>query len=84
MQEGAADPSTLFVAHPFTPVYLLPLAEIVPSSKSDTQIIEAAKEVLREIGMFPLHVRKEIDAHIAAVGRRLDAAELAKVDRLTR
>jgi carnitine 3-dehydrogenase len=24
-----------------------------------------AKEILREIGMFPLHVRKEIDAHIA-------------------
>ncbi len=65
LQEGAADPSTIFVAHPFNPVYLLPLAEIVPSAKSDTQIIEAAKEILREIGMFPLHVRKEIDAHIA-------------------
>ncbi len=65
LQQGAADPSTIFVAHPFNPVYLLPLAEVVPSVKSDPQLIENAKTILREIGMFPLHVRKEIDAHIA-------------------
>ncbi len=65
LQEGAANPATIFVAHPFNPVYLLPLAEVVPSAKSDPQVIENAKEILREIGMFPLHIRKEIDAHIA-------------------
>ncbi|MBS0563558.1 MAG: carnitine 3-dehydrogenase [Proteobacteria bacterium] len=65
LQENAADPSVILVAHPFNPVYLLPLAEVVPSAKSDPKVIERAKEILREIGMFPLHVRKEIDAHIA-------------------
>ena len=65
LQEGAANPATIFVAHPFNPVYLLPLAEVVPSPKSDPAVIEVAKKILREIGMFPLHVRKEIDAHIA-------------------
>ena len=65
LQEGAANPGTIFVAHPFNPVYLLPLAEVVPSPKNDPEVIENAKEILREIGMFPLHVRKEIDAHIA-------------------
>ena len=65
LQQNAANPATIFVAHPFNPVYLLPLAEVVPSPKSDPAVIEAAKEILREIGMFPLHVRKEIDAHIA-------------------
>ncbi len=65
LQENAANPGVIFVAHPFNPVYLLPLAEVVPSPKSDPQAIERAKELLREIGMFPLHVRKEIDAHIA-------------------
>ncbi|MFZ1726454.1 MAG: carnitine 3-dehydrogenase [Albidovulum sp.] len=65
LQQGAADPSTIFVAHPFNPVYLLPLAEVVPSAESDPKLIENVKEILREIGMFPLHVRKEIDAHIA-------------------
>jgi carnitine 3-dehydrogenase len=65
LQQNAANPATIFVAHPFNPVYLLPLAEVVPSPASDPAAIERAKEILREIGMFPLHVRKEIDAHIA-------------------
>ena len=64
-QQAAADPATIFVAHPFNPVYLLPLAEVVPSAESNPELIERAKDILREIGMFPLHVRKEIDAHIA-------------------
>ena len=55
----------IFVAHPFNPVYLLPLAEIVPSPVTDAVMIEGVKETLRSLGMFPLHVRKEIDAHIA-------------------
>lgn len=65
LQQNAANPGQIFVAHPFNPVYLLPLAEVVPSPANPPASIEAAKEILREIGMFPLHVRKEIDAHIA-------------------
>jgi carnitine 3-dehydrogenase len=65
LQEGAAEPGAILVAHPFNPVYLLPLAEIVPSPATDPATVERAKATLRAIGMFPLHVRKEIDAHIA-------------------
>jgi carnitine 3-dehydrogenase len=65
LQEGAANPGAILVAHPFNPVYLLPLVEVVPSGASDPALVERIKEILREIGMFPLHVRKEIDAHIA-------------------
>lgn len=65
LQEKAPEPGMIFVAHPFNPVYLLPLAEVVPSPKNPPEAIECAKEILREIGMFPLHIRKEIDAHIA-------------------
>lgn len=49
------------VAHPFNPVYLLPLVELV----GDAREMERAAEILRSIGMFPLVIRKEIDAHIA-------------------
>jgi carnitine 3-dehydrogenase len=65
LQQNAANPATIFVAHPFNPVYLLPLIEVVPSPQNDPQGFEKAKDILREIGCFPLHVRKEIDAHIA-------------------
>jgi carnitine 3-dehydrogenase len=65
LQEGAANPGAIFVAHPFNPVYLLPLVELVPSPATDPAILERAKAILAGLGMFPLHVRKEIDAHIA-------------------
>ncbi len=65
LQEGAVRPGQIVVAHPFNPVYLLPLAELVPSGANTAEMVEAAKAMLTEIGMFPLHVRKEIDAHIA-------------------
>lgn len=65
LQEGARNPAAIFVAHPFNPVYLLPLIEVVPSPASDPALIEWVKDLLRGLGLFPLHVRKEIDAHIA-------------------
>ncbi|MCC5984718.1 MAG: carnitine 3-dehydrogenase [Rhodobacteraceae bacterium] len=65
LQHGARNPATILVAHPFNPVYLLPLVEIVPSPANDPAIVANVSELLRGLGMFPLHVRKEIDAHIA-------------------
>ena len=53
------------MTHPFNPVYLLPLVEVVPSVVSDDAFVERAFEILRSVGMHPLRVRQEIDAHIA-------------------
>ncbi|HEV8033426.1 carnitine 3-dehydrogenase [Yoonia sp.] len=65
LQGCATRPEQIVVAHPFNPVYLLPLVELVPSEKTAPEIVQRAKEILTEIGMYPLHVRAEIDAHIA-------------------
>ena len=65
LQEGAANPAAIFVAHPFNPVYLLPLVEVVPGPASDPALIEWVKATLKSLGMFPLHLRREIDAHVA-------------------
>jgi carnitine 3-dehydrogenase len=65
LQQGAKDPTQILVTHPFNPVYLLPLIEVVPGDTCDPRAVEWAKEVLTGIGMYPLVVRKEIDAHIA-------------------
>ncbi|WP_417209953.1 carnitine 3-dehydrogenase [Antarctobacter sp.] len=65
LQEGAARPGQIMVAHPFNPVYLLPLVELVPGPGGAPETVDAARKILTEIGMFPLHVRAEIDAHIA-------------------
>ncbi len=61
LQEHSVNPSQIIVAHPFNPVYLLPLAELVGNAET----IKKAQIVLQGLGMHGLHVRKEIDAHIA-------------------
>jgi carnitine 3-dehydrogenase len=65
LQEGALRPEQIMVAHPFNPVYLMPLIELVPTDVNDPDLLQKAKDVITSVGMFPLHVRKEIDAHIA-------------------
>ncbi|MBT6190541.1 MAG: carnitine 3-dehydrogenase, partial [Tateyamaria sp.] len=65
LQRDAQRPGQIMVCHPFNPVYLMPLVEVVPSPATDLALVERAQEVLRGLGMYPLHVRKEIDAHIA-------------------
>ncbi|MEM8823302.1 MAG: carnitine 3-dehydrogenase [Pseudomonadota bacterium] len=47
------------VAHPFNPVYLLPLVELVGEGTA------WAAEILWGLGMYPLEIGVEIDAHIA-------------------
>ncbi len=59
--ELMAQGARVIVAHPFNPVYLLPLIELV----GDAAQCDRAAEILRSVGLYPLHVRKEIDAHIA-------------------
>jgi len=65
LQEGATNPGQILVAHPFNPVYLLPLAEVVSGPAVSDATTQRACELLRSIGMQPLVVRNEIDAHIA-------------------
>jgi carnitine 3-dehydrogenase len=65
LQAPLAHPERLIVAHPFNPVYLLPLVEIVAGEKTDPAIVDRAMGFYEWIGMKPLKVRKEIDAFIA-------------------
>ncbi len=65
LQAGAERPGRIVVAHPFNPVYLLPLVELVTSPDNPAEVAGQAAGILRGIGMYPLHVKKEIDAHIA-------------------
>ena len=65
LQGCATRPGQIVVTHPFNPVYLLPLIELVPSAQTDPDVVARAKDILTGIGMYPLHVRAEIDAHIA-------------------
>lgn len=65
LQADLLHPERLVVGHPFNPVYLLPLVEVVGGQATDAQVVERAQAHYRASGMKPLHVRVEIDAFIA-------------------
>lgn len=61
----AQHPERCLVGHPFNPVYLLPLVEVVGGSQTSTANLERAEAFYRELGMRPLRVRKEVPGFIA-------------------
>lgn len=65
LQADMAHPERLIVAHPFNPVYLLPLVELVAGAKTDAAHIEAAKKIYSGLGMYPLHCRVEIEGFLS-------------------
>ena len=65
LQAKMDHPERLLVGHPFNPVYLLPLVELVGGEKTSPDTVERAQEIYRSIGMQPLHVKKEIEGFIA-------------------
>jgi len=65
LQKGMKHPERLLVAHPFNPVYLLPLVELVAGKETAPDVIPRATEFYSSIGMRPLHIRKEIEAFVA-------------------
>jgi carnitine 3-dehydrogenase len=61
----AQHPERVIVAHPFNPVYLMPLVELVGGEKTDKDFIEQARQFYVDVKMKPLVVNKEIEGHIA-------------------
>lgn len=64
-RDCAKAPGRVLVAHPFNPVYLLPLVELVGGEATEPAEVERAAALYRELEMRPLVVRREIEGHIA-------------------
>ena len=65
LQEGLTHPERLIVAHPFNPVYILPLVEVVGGEKTDKAVIDKAKALFESVDMKPLVIHQEIEGHVA-------------------
>jgi carnitine 3-dehydrogenase len=64
LQRDLRAPERLLVAHPFNPVYLLPLVELVGGRATSEAALDAAARFYTEIGMHPLRVRREVPGHL--------------------
>ncbi|QKG83742.1 L-carnitine dehydrogenase [Kroppenstedtia pulmonis] len=65
LQKSCKHPERVIVAHPFNPVYLLPLVELVGGKDTSTDVINRAREFYQSINMKPLLVSREIEGHVA-------------------
>ncbi|WP_077622753.1 L-carnitine dehydrogenase [Sediminibacillus massiliensis] len=65
LQKDCKNPNRVIVAHPFNPVYILPLVELVGGQKTDQEVIDRAHSFYESINMKPLVVRHEIEGHVA-------------------
>ena len=64
LQLHMSAPERFCVAHPFNPVYLLPLVELVGGAKTSPATIDAAADFFTYIGMHALRVRREVPGHL--------------------
>jgi carnitine 3-dehydrogenase len=64
LQRDMRAPERFLVAHPFNPVYLLPLVELVGGQKTSEEALDAASRFYTAIGMHSLRVRREIPGHL--------------------
>ncbi len=65
IQADCKHPERVVIGHPFNPVYLLPLVEVVPGQKTAPESIDRAAEFYESIGMHALRVRKEIEGYLS-------------------
>ena len=65
LQAGCTRPERIVVGHPFVPVYLLPLVEVVGGEATSGEAKERAAALYRTVGMHPLLLDAEIDAFVA-------------------
>jgi carnitine 3-dehydrogenase len=64
LQRDMIAPERFLVAHPFNPVYLLPLVELVGGARTSPAALDAAAKFLTYIGMHALKVRREVPGHL--------------------
>ena len=65
IQSKAQHPERVLIAHPFNPVYLLPLVEIVPGKKTAKKNIIKANKFYTKIGMKTLILKKELPGYLS-------------------
>ncbi len=58
-------PERVVVGHPFVPVYLVPLVEVVAGDDADPEAVDWAVRFYRWLGKHPLRLKREIAGYVA-------------------
>jgi carnitine 3-dehydrogenase len=73
IQKVVTRPERCLLVHPFLPVHLLPLVEVVGGDQTDPETVQETCELMEKLGKTPVRLKKEISGYIV---NRLQAAVL--------
>jgi 3-hydroxyacyl-CoA dehydrogenase len=73
IQTAVTRPQRCVLVHPFLPVHLLPLVEVVGGEQTLPQTVEITCRLMEKIGKAPVRLKKEVSGYIV---NRLQAAIL--------
>lgn len=79
ISEGLEGRRRVMVNHPINPSYLVPAAELVPAPWTDKALLERTADMLRQAGMKPIVMEREIDGFVM---NRMQGALLHEAFRL--
>ncbi|MBD8556141.1 3-hydroxyacyl-CoA dehydrogenase [Rhizobium sp. CFBP 8762] len=65
MQSACRFPARIVLGHPFNPVHLMPLVEIVGGAKTEPSALETARHLYETMGKKPVVMNREITGHLA-------------------
>ena len=65
IQKSCYNPKRFLIAHPFNPVYLLPLVELVKGKQTRNFYVEKAEKFYQSLGMKPLILKKEVEGYLS-------------------
>ncbi|MBT3245935.1 MAG: carnitine 3-dehydrogenase [Actinobacteria bacterium] len=65
LQQGCRHPERVVIGHPFNPVYLLPLVEVVAGEQTSQETVDAAVAHYDDLVMHPLVVDTEIEGYLS-------------------
>jgi 3-hydroxypropionate dehydrogenase (NADP+) len=73
IQKAVAAPERCVLAHPYLPVHLMPLVEVVGGRQTSTAALAATCDLMEKIGKVPVLLQKEVPGYIV---NRLQSALL--------
>ncbi len=73
IQTAVTRPERCVLVHPFLPVHLLPLVEVVGGEQTEPETVEITCRLMEKIGKAPVRLKKEVSGYIV---NRLQAALL--------
>jgi carnitine 3-dehydrogenase len=71
IQQVVSRPQRCVLAHPFLPVHLLPLVEVVGGEQTAPETVRVTCDLMEKIGKTPVRLKKEVSGYIV---NRLQAA----------